>query len=67
MISTPKRMITIFWSPLSFRVIRVLPKGAHFDATYFRDNIFDEINCTGLTGNAEDDRRSLVLPFDNTR
>jgi hypothetical protein len=60
-------MITIFWSPLSFCVIRVLPKGAHFDATYFRDNILDEINCIGPTGNAEDHRRSLVLLFDNTK
>jgi hypothetical protein len=67
MISGPKRMIIIFWSLLSFRVIRVLPKGAHFEATYFRDNILDEIDCIHPTGNAEDDRQSLVLHFDNAR
>jgi hypothetical protein len=55
MLSSPKHMITIFWLPLGFRVIRVLPKRPHFDATYFLDNILDEINCTHLTGNAEDD------------
>jgi hypothetical protein len=56
MISSPKRMVIIFWSPLGFRVIRVLPKGAHFHATYLRHNIIDEINCNRLTGNAEDDQ-----------
>jgi hypothetical protein len=55
MINSPKRMVTVFWSPLGFRVIRVLPKWAHFDATYFRDNIVDEINCNHRMGNAEDD------------
>jgi hypothetical protein len=55
MLSSPKHMVTIFWLPLGFRVIRVLPKRAHFDATYFLDNILDEINCTRLIGNAEDD------------
>jgi hypothetical protein len=56
MISSPKRMVTIFWLPLGFRAIRVLPKGAHFDATHFRDNVFYEIDCTRPTGNAENDR-----------
>jgi hypothetical protein len=46
MISSSKWMVTIFWSPLGFRVIRVLPKGAHFDATYFRDNILNDIDYT---------------------
>jgi hypothetical protein len=65
MIRSPKRMVTIFWSPLGFRVIRVLPKGVHFDAKYFQDNILSEIDRTRPTGSEEDDRRNLILHFDN--
>jgi hypothetical protein len=58
-------MVTIFWSPLGFRVIRVLPKGVHFDAKYFRNNILSEIDRTRPIGNEEDDPRNLILHFDN--
>jgi hypothetical protein len=34
-IVSPKRMLTVFWSPLGFAVVELLPKGAHFDAGYF--------------------------------
>jgi histone-lysine N-methyltransferase SETMAR len=76
MIGSLKRMVTIFWSRFGFRlirlirvirVIRILPKGAHFDATYFRDNIVYDIHCTRPTSSEEDDRRKLVLYFDNAR
>jgi hypothetical protein len=32
--SRPKRMFTVFWSPLSFSLVEILPKGIHFDASY---------------------------------
>jgi histone-lysine N-methyltransferase SETMAR len=67
MIGSPKRMMTIFWSPLGFRVIRVLPKGVHFDAKYFRDNILSQIDRTRSTGSEEDDRRNLILDLDNAK
>jgi hypothetical protein len=67
MISSPTLIVIIFWLRLDFRVIRVLRKGMHFDATYFRDNVFDETDCIGPTGNAEDDLCSLVMHFDSVR
>jgi histone-lysine N-methyltransferase SETMAR len=67
MIGSPKRMVAIFWSPLGFCVVRVLAKWAHFDATYFRDNILNDIDCTRCTGSEEDGRRKLVLHFENAR
>jgi hypothetical protein len=62
-----KRMATIFLSPLGFCVIRFLPSGAHFDATYFRENILNGIDCMLPTGSEEDDRRKLVLHSDNAK
>jgi hypothetical protein len=70
MISSPKRMVTIFWSPFGFRVIRVLLKEAHFDATYFRDKILNDTEGTRPTGIEEDDRRNescIVRMQDHTR
>jgi hypothetical protein len=67
MIGSLKRMVTILWSPLGFCVIRILSKGAHFDATYFRDNILYGIDCTRPTGSEEEDRQKLVLHFDHAR
>jgi hypothetical protein len=34
-INPPKRMLTIFWSPLGFPFVQLLPKGRHFNAGYF--------------------------------
>jgi hypothetical protein len=42
-ISAPKVMIIIFWSPLGFPVIDALPAGEKFTARYFCDNIIPQI------------------------
>jgi hypothetical protein len=42
-ISTPKVLITIFWSPLGFPVIDALPAREKFTALYFCDNIVPQI------------------------
>jgi hypothetical protein len=34
-ISSPKRMLTVFWSPLGFPVIQSLPKRVRFTGEYF--------------------------------
>jgi hypothetical protein len=57
-IGSPRRMLTIFWSLLRFRIIRVIrvvPKGAHFDATHFRDNILYDVDCIRPADSEEDD------------
>jgi hypothetical protein len=33
-ISSSKRMLTVFWSPLGFPLVQILPKGHHFHAEY---------------------------------
>jgi hypothetical protein len=43
-VSSPRRMLTIFWSPLGFAMAMILSKGAHFDATYFFSEILSEID-----------------------
>jgi hypothetical protein len=42
-ISTPKVMIIISWSPLRFPVIDALPKREEFTARYLCDNIVPQI------------------------
>jgi hypothetical protein len=42
-ISTPKVMITIFWSPLGFPVIDALPAGENFTTQYLCDNIVPQV------------------------
>jgi hypothetical protein len=37
--ASPKRMLTVFWSPLGFCLVEILPKGARFDAQYFCSEI----------------------------
>jgi hypothetical protein len=34
----------LFWSPLGFAVVKILLKGAHFDATYLCSEIFSKID-----------------------
>jgi hypothetical protein len=53
-INTPKRMLTIFWSPLGFPFVQLLPKGQHFNAGYFCENILQEINQNRPAAAVED-------------
>jgi hypothetical protein len=42
-ITSPKRMLAVFWSPLGFSLVEILPKGIHFDSQYFTSNILSAI------------------------
>ena len=64
-ISSPKRMLIVFWSPLGFRLVRMLPKGVHLDAHYFCTNILAEIDRIRPAATTEDARRNVLLHFDN--
>jgi hypothetical protein len=46
-------------------VIQTLANGAHFDATYFRSEMLSEIDQNRPLLTAEDQRRRMVLYFDN--
>jgi hypothetical protein len=43
MISGPKRMLAVFWSPLGFILVETLPEGIRFDSQYFCSNILSAI------------------------
>ena len=42
-ISTPKRMLTVFWSPLGFRIVEMLPSGNKFNSSYFTESILKKL------------------------
>jgi hypothetical protein len=64
-ISNPNRMLTVFWSPFSFSLVRMLRKGAHFDVHYFCTAILADVDRIRLAATAEDARRNVVVHFHN--
>jgi hypothetical protein len=62
MLSSPKAMIVIFWSPLDFPVIQALSSEVTFTAEFFAENILPEIVAAKP---ASDTHRRLVLHMDN--
>ena len=66
-ISSPKRMITVFWSPLGFQIIEMLPKGSKFNSRYFIDEILVKIAQFHQEFNGQSNKRKLVVHMDNAR
>jgi hypothetical protein len=64
-IASPKRMLTVFWSPLGFPVIQSRWKGVCLNGVYFCWNIVPNIQEKRPSDRVEDGRRKLVLPVDN--
>jgi histone-lysine N-methyltransferase SETMAR len=64
-ISTPKVLIAIFWSPLGFPVIDALPTGEKFTALYFCDNIVPQIGEQRSSDARQKTGRKLVVHMDN--
>jgi hypothetical protein len=62
MISSPKAMIVIFWSPFGFPVIQALPPEARVTSELFVDAILHHIVSAKPAG---DPGRRLVLHMDN--
>jgi hypothetical protein len=63
-ISTPKVLITIFWSPLSFPVIDALPVGERFAAGQFCDNIVPQIAEQQWSDARQNRYRKFVIQMD---
>jgi hypothetical protein len=61
MISSPKAMTIIFWSPLGFPVIQALPPNVTFTAEFFVESIVPDIVAAKP---ASDTHRRLVLHMD---
>jgi hypothetical protein len=36
-------MLTVFWSPLGFSFVEILPKGIHVDSQYFCSSVLSAI------------------------
>lgn len=64
-ISTPKRMLTIFWSPLGFRIVEMLPQGMKFSAEYFTNVILQKITETHPPVVLNQPQRRVVIHMDN--
>jgi histone-lysine N-methyltransferase SETMAR len=65
-VQSEKMMLTIVWSPGSFHLVNVLPKGFKFNASYYATQILDplskwrrtQVGCTN---------RKLTVHADNAR
>jgi transposase len=56
-----KIMATIAWNELGFHLVEALPKGRHFNAEYYRDNILTEL----IRFRLQPGERNLVIHADN--
>jgi histone-lysine N-methyltransferase SETMAR len=65
MIASPKRMLAVFWSPLGFSLVEIIPKGIRFDSQYFYSNILSAIVQNQPSETSEDRRRRIMVHFDN--
>jgi hypothetical protein len=61
MINSPKPMVVVFWSPLSFPVIQVLPPKMTFTAKFFVDNSLPDIAAAKPACGPIGDRLKLML------
>lgn len=64
-ISTPKRMLTVFWSPIVFRIVEMLPKGQHFNSEYFINTILQKIVDTHPPPTLNQPKRNFIIHIDN--
>jgi hypothetical protein len=64
-ISSPKRILTISWSPLGCSLMQIHLQGSNFDAGYFCSEILQEMDRICPARTDEDTRREVVLHFDN--
>ena len=63
-IGSKKYMLTIFWNPLGFHLVKILPDGITFNSDYFITEILEPIN--EMTANLrEESGQNLILHFDN--
>jgi hypothetical protein len=44
MITSPKRILTLFWSPVSFPIIEILPKEDYCDIEFFCSKFLQKID-----------------------
>jgi hypothetical protein len=64
-ISSPKLILTVFWSPLRCSLVELLPNGICFNARYFCSSILSTIVQNRPAAAPEGARRNIVRHFDN--
>lgn len=64
-ISSPKRMISVLWSPIGFSVVKMLPQGTTFTADYFINTILKEIINTHPQVVRNEPQRKFIVHMDN--
>lgn len=64
-IASPKRMLTVFWSPIGFRIVEMLPHGEKFNADYFINCILKKIVDSNPKQSSNSSKRRVVLHMDN--
>jgi hypothetical protein len=58
-------MPTVFWSPMGFSPVEIFRKEDHFNGLYLCSKILHAIVKNRPADTAEDQRRNMVLNFDN--
>ena len=62
-----KTMITIFWSPCGIQVLKALEPGQSFNASYFKEQIIDELLKNKYAANSKSHKKKFYIQFDNAR
>ena len=66
MIGTEKHLLIVFWNPLGFHLVKILPDGITFNDDYFITEILEPI--FEMTADLiKESGKKMILHFDNTR
>ena len=65
-IGSEKFMLSIFWNPHSFFIVKVLPSDATFNGDYFINEILDPLHEM-MASESEEPQRKIIVHYDNAR
>ena len=65
-IDSEKYMLSIFWNPHSFFVVKVLPSDAKFNGDYFINEILNPLYEI-MINTGEEPQKKIILHYDNAR
>ena len=59
-------MLTIFWNPHRFFLVKLLPSGLKFNGTYFINEILEPLHEI-MNDSSEEPERKIILHYDNAK
>jgi hypothetical protein len=65
MIASRKQLPAVFWSPMGFSPVEILPKMIHFDSQHLCSKFLSAIGQNRPPETPEDRRRRMVVHFDD--